>query len=392
MRRKIRSGVPVCILMAAGCIFSSYLFWKKPDSTIKEVSELIKKAEYHEDNSAYITAADYYRRALDYDSRNTEIMLKAAENYLLCDDDDNFLKYCSMAEKLGCIDAYKMRIHKFIDDDDLKEAYEAISEISEKQMDEECRKLKRFLKYSYEESIMCYEDMKGFHDGVSAAELNGKWGLADSDGYIVCECVYDDAGAYCREEDIFPVRKNDEWFFADINGNRKYVPEKKYSYLGAFSDGLAPFSDGDKYGYISLDYSEKNLKYDFAGAFSQGAAAVSENGRWYLVNSDLKRITEEDFDFIQTDRNGFCSVNGVITVIKNGKTEYRNLKGNSSEKKFSGCMGLNVFSDGNMFGYEDETGETAIEPVFDEALAFSENGSACVMKNGEWFVISLVSK
>lgn len=390
MKKRIKTGNLTCVLMTAICIVSSYYIFNGNDNNERKKLDYIKKAEYHEERKAFVTAAEYYEKAMEYDPENTELMLKAAKNGLLCKDEDIFEKYCRMAESYGSIEAWKMEIRKYIDDGDLEEAYDILSGVSDRSYDEELGKLESFLKYSYEESVMCYEDAKGFHDGLTAVEINGRWGQADNEGYSVCECIFDDAGAYCSEKDIFPVKYGGEWYFADIKGNRKYVPERKYTFLGSYSDGYAPFSDGKKYGYMTLDYKEKNLKYDFAGAFSDGTAAVSENGRWYLIDSNFKKISE-DFDFIQTDRYGFCCENGMISVTKNGRTE----KISAGEKiKKNGTGNFQVpekYYDGDIYGYKNETGIPVIEPVFDEALDFSDNGSACVRKGSMWYVIRLIN-
>lgn len=390
MGKRIKTGIVTCILMTAACLTSAYYIFIGNDTDEQKKLEYIEKAEYHEQRSAYITAAEYYEKAVECDPENTELMLKAAKNRLLCRDEEEFEKYCQMAEDCGSIEAYKMEIRKNIDEGDPEKAYLTALEVSDKILDDECRQLKTSLKYSYEESVMCYEDMKGFHDGVTAVKTDGKWGLADSDGYSVCECIFDDAGAYCREKDIFPVCSDDEWYFADINGNRKYVPERKYSFLGAYSDGYAPFSDGKKYGYMTLDYKEKNLKYDFAGSFSDGVAAVSENGKWYLIDSDLKRISDE-YDHIQTDRYGFCSSDGMIMVTKNGHTENMYSNGKTQKKENDSFVLPQKYHDGDLFGFKNEQGSPVIDPVFDEVLAFSGSGSACVRKGDSWYVIRLIN-
>ena len=389
MGKKFRTGNLTCVLMMAVCFASAYFIFNGDDMNETKKLEYVKKAEYHEEKNAYITAAEYYGKAVEYDPQNTKLILKAAENFILCGDEDEFEKYCKMAESYGSIEAYKMEIRKNIEDKDPEKAYAVAMEVSDKIMDEEFKRMKTLLKYSCEESVMCYEDMKGFHDGVTAVETNGKWGLADSEGYTVCDCIFDDAGAYCKEKDIFPVCCAGEWYFSDIKGNRKYVPKKKYSFLGSYSDGYAPFSTGKKYGYMTLDYREKNLKYDFAGAFSDGVAAVSENGKWYLVDSNLKRISE-DFDYIQTDKYGFCSKNGMVSVTINGHTENREVDGKNN-KETGNFSVPEIYSDGELYGYKNENGDPVTGLIYDEVLDFSENGSACVRKGIDWYVIRLVN-
>ncbi len=389
--KKIRTGMVTCFLLASGCILAANNIFNQNDEAQLRKLEYIKKAEYHEENKAYITAAEYYAKAVECEPQNTGLMLKTAENMLLCGDDENFEKYCRMAEELGDAEAYKAEIRNKIDEKDAKGAYQIFSELDEMVYDEELRELEMLLKYSYEESLMSYEDMKGFRNGVTAVRSDGKWGLADREGYPVCECIFDDAGAYCSEEDIFPVCSGDEWYFADEKGNRKYVPERRYSFLGAYSEGYAPFSDGKKYGYMTLDYEEKNLIYDFAGAFSDGVAAVSENGKWYLIGNDLKKISEEEYDCIQTDKYGFCSENGMIRAVKNGKTETIYTDRASHKASVNSSLDLKVFSENDKFGYKNESGYIAIDPSFDEAFGFSDSGSACVRKGDSWYVLRLIN-
>ena len=65
-----------------------------------------------------LTAAEYYGKAVESDPQNTKLILKAAENFILCGDEDEFEKYCKMAESYGSIEAYKMEIRKNIEDKD----------------------------------------------------------------------------------------------------------------------------------------------------------------------------------------------------------------------------------------------------------------------------------
>ncbi|WP_289479576.1 WG repeat-containing protein, partial [Klebsiella pneumoniae] len=88
-------------------------------------------------------------------------------------------------------------------------------------------------------------------------------------------------------------------YFADINGNKKYVPNNNYTFLGTYRDGYAPVCLDSKYGYIDLMYKEYKMEYDFASSFAYGVAAVCKDGKWALINNSFENITDFEYDSIE---------------------------------------------------------------------------------------------
>lgn len=349
------------------------------------------QAAEHEEKEAYITAAEYCVKALSI-RKDDEMMLRAAEDYLKCGDRNNFLKYCRMAaEKSPDSDRPLLLMTEYwLDYRDYKKADEVINTANGNEFPDEIKKLKNRIKGDFSTGYKTFSDVKGFYSGYCAvSDEKGHWGLADEEGRLEFLMKYDDIGAYNEKEDIIPVCNDGKWYFADSEGRIKYVPDRQYSYLGAYSDGLSPFSADGEYGYMSLDYTEKLEKYDYAGAFSDGVSAVKKAGKWALLDSSLNEITGFVYDDIELDRYGFCVRNGKISAVRDGEKIFLDLSGNEIQNDSASLCGLTPVCSDGLWGFCGDDGEMLIEPQFEEVMDFSENGRACVKKNGLWMILTL---
>ncbi len=378
--------------MAVMSVFS----WKKTTENIRKDDELYKeylmKAQYHEEKGAYITAAEYYKKALEYDPDNYSLVICAAESSLISGNSADFTSYCEKASEIDPDEPepYILLSDYYCKNDEYDTALKILKSAPE------CDVISDMMHHVcsvYRDEYRTYGDVKGFYNGYCAfSNEPGKWGLMSEKGGMILSCDYDDIGAYSPEADAVPVCSEGEWYFADladIKENRKYVPEEPYETLGTFSEGYAPFKRNGLYGYTDLDYNEKAYGLEFAGAFCNGAAAVKKDGKWALIGSDLKYLTDFKFDLIETDKYGFCSAGGNIYAYSGGKRICIDRKGKTVSPSDTFVCGLTPAEINGKWGYTDDEGTLAIDAVYEEALPFSENGRALVRQDGKWHIITL---
>ncbi len=365
------------------------------NSKSRMYEEYIKKAEQHEKKEAYITAADNYLKALEIYPDDYGLMIKIAENYMKCDDRNGFLQYCDMAadKNKSADEPYILKAEYYSRAEEYESAINILKRAPKKDMDEKVDKLLSSLKYKFSDSYHSYSDMKYFYDGYASVQNEkGNWGVADSEGNIKLPAKYDEiGGAYNKDKDIVPVCKDVEWYFSDLKGRKKYVPDNQYSFLGTYSEGFAPFEYKGRYGYMDLEYNEYSCEFDYAGAFLNGIAAVKKNSKWALIDTDFREVTEFIYDNIKTDCYGFCISDDVITVTQNGEEYCIDKKGRKTDNNIKYPCGLKPVCDGDMWGFADMNGKTVIEAQFQDVNPFTEAGTASVKENDSWHVIKLYS-
>jgi len=197
-----------------------------------------------------------------------------------------------------------------------------------------------------------YEGFMNISKERAGVKLNGKWGLIDKNGNLLCPCKYDslffnekegllsaelngksgyinqngvevipfrynkdDLGFMC--EGLVSARKNNKWGF--IDKNERCVIPFEYDDASIFSNGLAPvalqsgwFSNKIKYGYIDTTGAKViPFKYDKAyeidifispyydiGVFSDGLAFVGKNNKGGYINSQGNIVVPFIYDAV----------------------------------------------------------------------------------------------
>ncbi len=172
------------------------------------------------------------------------------------------------------------------------------------------------------------------HLPVPFAEDRGggeRWGYQDRTGAVVIEPTYIIARDFSLKG-IAAVATDKEWLYIDTRGNAVIRPHVVDNGPDPFSDGLARFTEGGKFGFF--DEGGKvaiPARYDYARPFSEGLAAVCAGCR-----------EEKD--------------------------------------------GEHIAMVGGTWGYIDKTGAVVIPPRYTDAREF-ENGHARVKRDGAWVTI-----
>ena len=170
-------------------------------------------------------------------------------------------------------------------------------------------------------------------------------------------------------------------------------------------------------------------EYEYASTFNNGVAAVKKSGKWQIINSDFKVITEgyldvvvdekqiafrndrlfvsnEDGKYIMIDKDGrqigkltfenarVFAGEGATAVCIGGQWSFINKDGQLiSDKKYDEARG---FSSGlaavclnEKWGFVDENEAIVIEPQFFGAKDFNEKGSCFVKTGDKWQLLKL---
>ncbi|RME98962.1 MAG: WG repeat-containing protein [Bacteroidetes bacterium] len=117
-----------------------------------------------------------------------------------------------------------------------------------------------------------YEEMGHPHEGRISVMLDGKWGYIDYQGTLVLPAQYE--RAYDFVDGRATVRLEEQWGIIDLDGRYQATDYK-----------LEPIGEGWYRGYFSNSNKEK---------------------RYYLVNSQLERVSEELFSNIRKFKSGFA--------------------------------------------------------------------------------------
>lgn len=360
-----------------------------------EYNEHITAAEAYMEKEIYIDAVKEYEAALDLQPDNYEVALKIMNLYKELGDKKAYIEACQNA-----INADKRQVKPYIEIADYyiessnySKAYKFLKQANDNiKENEDIRQRLIKIRSQYNLLTVEYDTFSGWYYGSDAeygyakVSIDGKYGLLKSDNKATIKCEYDDVGLLMNG--VLPVKRNDEYFYVTAEGYRKLVTDDSASYLGTFSSTYAPAEINGKYGYIDKKVKEHHFEYDYAGCFSNEIAAVQKDGKWAVINTSFKNVTDYIFDEILLDEYGFCSTYGVFFAKQDGKYYLYNKEG---EKISDGFEDAKLFASNEpaavklngKWGFISKSGEIVIEPTYEDADSFSL-GYAPFLENGKW--------
>ena len=104
-----------------------------------------------------------------------------------------------------------------------------------------------------------------------------------------------------------------------MNIGGKEAISLKFDDAAPFSNGLAPVSDGEKWGFINTKGEFIiDTKFDQAGKFNEGLAPVkdSETGLWGYIDKSGKYTIQPQFKFANSFENNKANV--MVDIESNG--------------------------------------------------------------------------
>ena len=164
-----------------------------------------------------------------------------------------------------------------------------------------------------------YDTIYPLSNNYRIAKVFGKYGLINVNGKVCVECKYDDVGEFVEETTFHPFKLNDKWGFVSKNGEVKTF--FKYDEVLNFNDSCFVASLNNKYGVIRYDDTYilepkyDKIQYKWLG---NPYTIVQLSGKMAIVNSVNNFVT--GFDYCADDFYSFPMADQYLEVSK--YTEY----------------------------------------------------------------------
>ncbi len=241
---------------------------------------------------------------------------------------------------------------------------------------------------------------------------------------------YDEMSIF--SSNLSPVRRNETWGFCNSRGKKKI--KTVYTYVGAFSNGMAPVVDTEGEAYyidnngnkvMAVDVEEEIQKlgvmssaelytvygssgwnyYNKAGellmggfldasTFANGLAAARTQEGWKIYDTDGNEKFGTVYEDVAMDEKQMAYRNGRL-FVRTGE-DYILIDGEGSRIGSEAYEDVKVFyentyaavkKDGK-WGFIDRDGKWFQEPVYEDARSFL-NGFAAVQADGLWGFINM---
>lgn len=370
-----------------------------------EYNEYLQKAASFEEKGIYVDALDNYKKALELNPDSYDIVMKIADMYYQLGDIRGFISACDKAISISPKDPtpYIMKANYYLSKSKYTETIKVVNDaVKVIQDNEEINNLKIELSTKCNEKFVSFTAINDWHVqgkiNYVAVEGNGRWGMTLKDGTRKIRQTFDYIGAYDAESGVIPCSYEGEYYYIDINGNKKLVSDIAYQYLGSFGCGLAPAQRDNKYGYIDTNFNEYKFEYEYAGAFANNVAAVKKNGKWALINEKCDVITSFDYDEILMDSNGYCATFNIIIARKGDKYLFIDHQGNTiGTNSFDGAAipasndSYIAVKKGEKWGFANQEGNMVIDPQYQDAKSFAM-GMAPIEVEDRWGYINIDGK
>ncbi|MGN0358766.1 MAG: WG repeat-containing protein [Blautia sp.] len=429
MKRNISLALIVLLALSWYTAVTSYFGTPEEYKQHLENAAQFEAKEIYEDAIAEIEAAQQL-----LDTRDYNLDMNIAHDYLLMKEEKD---YVNRLEKI--IDSYQENesavlelTEYYIENNRIAKAVKLLQNQNENNPDsEEIENRLDELKGTYTTVFANYIEMSRIVNDSSVVKAEDGYGIINSRGEVLINSEYTAIGLFGDKIPYAPVNEEGEWFYVNSSVHKKLVPDKKYEYLGVFSEGKAVACYNGKYGYLDEEAAELcKFEYDIATNFYNEVAAVKKGDKWAIIDYKFKNVTDFEFDDVITDEFGFCSINKRIFVKKDGEYVLIDTKGKIVSEltyedafpfleenqpaavKQNGKWGF-VDSDGELcieckyqeaksftidfapvcvndkWGYIDRNDKISISLEFSDATPFNESGAATVKREESWGIIRL---
>ncbi len=232
--------------------------------------------------------------------------------------------------------------------------------------------------------------------------VNNQWvtgyGFINKEGRIIIPCQYSKAQDFVAEV-TWVKRKGDKYFtLIDKKGN--IIPTNNYERVGYFfdyqKDICAVYQNG-KMGFINTKGEEViPCKYTGSSSFNDGLAIMdlyseTASPKYGFMNKKGVFVIQRQYrqNGITTFDNGLCrvKVGGKMVLINTaGKVVFKTNKG-TIQKVNKGLISVYSGPSRTKWGWLNFKNEWVIQPIYDNASGFNDDGYAIVEKNGKKGVI-----
>jgi hypothetical protein len=239
------------------------------------------------------------------------------------------------------------------------------------------------------DSVLTYESIGPFSEGLAPVKLQGKWGFIDTAGKVVIPAQYDAVTGF--RAGLAGFESLGRWGLMDQSGQPIDSFTRRFFQVRPFSEGLAPVQERP---WSLWEYVDKEGRtvipalYEDALPFSEGLAPVLKDGKWRYIGPDGSEAFATDFYRVYP----FTSEGlALVRPARNGKYGYIERDGKLSiaanydeAKPFAD--GLAAVRTLDKWGYIDPSGKWSIQPTYDYASSFSDGVAAVLTDGGYGFI------
>ena len=254
---------------------------------------------------------------------------------------------------------------------------------------EELLELKDQILYSYSTTSKTYTGVCYSSSGYNTVYDGKRWGVMDSNGEWLFECVYEFASPVGNDIDVL-LSSSHGMRVVDRNGVVQAVLNLDVDAARGIGNDLLPVYTGGKWAFYSCLESKVTLQgFEDVTSFSDGIAAVKANGKWSLICSDGTTASDAVFDDVKYADSGEFAFQGIVIAASKGQYALYDTTGNPLNA-FQ-CKDADVYLGGYIafqdktgkWGYVNKDGKIVVEPKYEQAKSFS-NGLGAVCLNGSW--------
>ncbi len=371
------------------------------EDVVSAQNEMIEAARKYAEDGLYVKAARQYLSALGaYKTENnfkyqTELLdvYRSAEMtdeyYSLIDSRisegtapaeeyiERAQQYTDRGSESSAINVLKSGLEKYADNTEIRDFYESLSYIN-----------------TYTSST-CAELSVPNSDWYVPAFDGEKWGYINVKGKTVLDFVYDEAMPFSGSYAV--VKLDGQYITVDKNGRKNSIDKIGLdSVKSMVGNRIVGIKDG-RCGIYNIDFKllSGDESYEDAVLSDNGIIAVRKNGKWALIGSDLKAITDYIFTDIAVNSRGqlfngsravAADEKGYFLINNEGKAYYDNIRF-ADAKGFEG--GYYAVSDGSgKWGFAGLKGELILDYQYDDARSFS-NRLAAVKIGDVWGYVNM---
>lgn len=409
MKRK-RLLAAFVLLLFCGASWGLTVYGHRQDMSGLEV--LRKTADEKYEKQIYDEALTAYKACLKAAPEDLHCMGRIADIYHRTGQDNNCIAWCERVLRLDAHDlgVRLLEARSYDNKKKVSSAIRVLQRAEEKDgtsaQREERDAFLRELKGRYELSYFTFEKVYPWFplpDGsVSATVSEGEnLSVYTSAGKQKLTGAFQYLGASADDNLLFPAREGQAWFFVDEKGERRLVPDRQYTSLRGFSEGLAPAMrksgpEADSplvAGYLDQNLQEQRFEFQEACPMVDGHALAKKDGTWFLLDSSLQETTACEFTDIKRDVYGRAQAYGVIIGKLPAADEQWALFSPEGARigDFAAeeiCLPAAedsplAFRRDGLWGFVSPEGEVVLEPTFEDAKSFSK-GMAPVLREGKW--------
>jgi len=147
------------------------------------------------------------------------------------------------------------------------------------------------------------ESIRGFSEGLAAAQVHGKFGYVNRNGEYAIAPTHDDAREF--SEGVAAIESDGKWGYIGKDGTVLVTPQ--YDWASEFSEGYAVVTEGESYGFVDSKGHELTMACEFALPFDSGLALCTpygwfdHSGRFVWVSPDVRDRKIESLDDLPGD-------------------------------------------------------------------------------------------